>query len=732
MKTCVLLVLSASMSAFSAEDEFLHRLYDSLHDSPMQRKIRDLAPMPFGVVFLPWKGMTEPEMRQHFRLMKHLGFHNLKQTMSSPEWPSDRIMNIALDEGVIPFWYGEAGWEPVSDGLLRKLGIPPGLSKQEIREHPIMLAYQKEVLRRGIPILAGLDLAPGRRADANAFRHTPDPYLRPGDAAHFKKWLRETYKSPDEVTQSWNLLEVGITPQPFRSWEDVDKTVDMLADQPQTQSSFGREYSRVRDILRYKSDYHSREILERAAEAHRRLPAAPTRTGGEMGLFLPFAWRATNMEHLAQTQLEYGSFYPSIHFVWHFGEVHYEVARTIYMQVSFAADLFKGGWTGAWESTGGPQQLSGYKGWDYPEQSTTPGFTVDAGAMTQLFLSYLAGGFKGAGVWAWNYRRAGIEGGEYALLNRQLKPSPRAIRAGKIAQAAIRLRDELWQTHKEPYAGVLYNWDNDAIWAVESVRNRDHFRHYPMQARVGVSRVLINGNIPWEHVTPDDLEKGLAGRYKVIYLPAQLALTGRVLRRLTDFAANGGRVVIDSPGGYFDERGLTLQTGEGSAFEKLFGAELADFQYSNNVPRYLDGQKMTGFITDVHPTKATVLTRFNTGEPAVTENRFGKGTAVILAYDASFACFRPGNEQMEARVRRHALGSITSPYVCENAVVYRTAAPAADHYFFINDGEARKVMLDTRNYRYKSLTDPVTGERLKPGAPIELEAHGGRWLRFEK
>ena len=153
--------------------------------------------------------------------------------------------------------------------------------------------------------------------------------------------------------------------------------------------------------------------------------------------------------------------------------------------------------------------------------------------MTQLFLSYLAGGFKGAGVWTWNYRRAGWEGGEYALLDRNWKPTERAIRAGKIAQAAEKLRDELWAARKEPQVGVLYNWDSDAIWAATSLRGRDHFRHYPMQARVGVSRALMNGNIPWEHVTPTDLDAGLAPRYKVIYLPAQMAISQDLLAKLT-------------------------------------------------------------------------------------------------------------------------------------------------------------------------------------------------------
>ena len=118
---CVVLAVLAACPA-SADDEFLTQLYDKLHDSPLQRKFRDLAPMPFGVVFLPWKGMTEQDMRRHFRLMKQLGFNNLKQTMSSPEWPEQRILEVALEEGVIPFWYGEGGWEAITPELLLKLG----------------------------------------------------------------------------------------------------------------------------------------------------------------------------------------------------------------------------------------------------------------------------------------------------------------------------------------------------------------------------------------------------------------------------------------------------------------------------------------------------------------------------------------------------------------------------------------------------------------------------------
>ncbi|HYP13957.1 MAG TPA: beta-galactosidase trimerization domain-containing protein, partial [Bryobacteraceae bacterium] len=634
--------LTAVAQPSPGEDPFLHKLYDKLHDSPMQQKLRRIAPMPFGAVFLPWKGVTEQQIREHLRTMKKLGFHNLKQLMATPEWPMERLMEIAFEEDVIPFWYGEGGWEDITPELLDKLGISRKTPMAEIRRNPKMRAYQKEVLKRGTALaIQGSTVLDGNKHDVNGFRHTPDPFLRSHDVAHFMQWLRQTYRSPEEIANAWNQYEVGFDEQPVKTWADVEARVNTLAREENNLRGYGREYGRVRDVLRYKADFHTRDILERVRSNHATNPHAPARTGGEMGLFLPFAWRATKMEDLAETMRDYGSFYPSIHFAWHFGEVGYEVARPIYMQAQFARDLFKGGWAATWESTGGPQQLTGAKGWDIHDQTTNPGFTVNAGTITQLFLSYLAAGFRGAGIWAWNYRAAGWEGGEYALLNRQLRPTDRAIRAGQIATAAERLRDELWQTHKEPYVGVLVNWDSDAIWAATSVRGRDHFRHYPMQARVGVSRALINGNVPWEHVTIDDLRAGLAPRYKVVYLAAQIAITDELIKLLTAYARQGGRVVIDSPSGLYDEHGKVLDTAAGSAFEQLFGAELADIQYSSNVPRVLGSHKLDGFLTEIKETTARVLERFQTGEVSIVENRIGKGSAVVLGWDASHVLFKP-------------------------------------------------------------------------------------------
>ncbi|RMD78201.1 MAG: hypothetical protein D6820_10375, partial [Lentisphaerae bacterium] len=77
------------------------------------------------------------------------------------------------------------------------------------------------------------------------------------------------------------------------------------------------------------------------------------------------------------------------------------------------------------------------------------------------------------------------------------------------------------------------------------------------------------------------------------------------------------------------------------------------------------------------------------------------------------------------------LGDNNSPYSCAEALVYRLSAPAADHYFLINDGPAVTAHLKTEfNYiRIRELLDdkPVN---LNEGVPIP--GWSAVWLRCEK
>ncbi len=707
----------------SAQDthDYLTEVYNKLHWSEKQEYFKKFAPMSVGAVYLQRPGEGEEELRWHFRTMKELGFTSTKQLLTTPDWTFEDAALIALEEGIIPWWYGEAGWEPITPELMKKVGLPKGISFEEARTHPKMVEYQTGVLRDRILRRKKLiEQAGDYQPDGIPHPNTGGvgPNLPDEIKPVFLQWVKEQYGTIDKLNHAYNMHHVLLAPggKPFESWEDFAERWENIP---------WKEYRHIRDIFRFKADMRLKWTKENKIARHNAFdPVPPYRAGGEMGMFLPFSWRGVDMEGIAELMIPNGSFYPSIHLAWHFDEVAHEITRPIYMQAALTNDYFKGGWSATWESTGGPQQFSGGKGGN--------GFTVDKGIISQLMLSYLAAGYKGFGLWSWSMRTAGWEGGEFALLDRHNKVTEKAKRAGAIGKAAQKYRDEIWQGHKEPFVGVFADWENEAYWAAMSVGGRDVFRQWPIDARTGVSRALINANVPYEYVTPSDLLAGLAARYRVIYLPFVISIHPEILQILKDYVENGGRVVMDMPSAWYDENGALLYTDEGSDFEKLFGATINQYQYAGvNMPYRIDDFELEGFTVDMTPTTAEVLEKYHFGTPAVTENSLGEGKALILGYEASMQCFKPGNTEAEERLVNHILGDYKPFYRCEAAIAYRMAAPNADHYFLMNDDEAKSVVLET-DYKYKKVEDAVTGEELKLGAPIELERYSARWLRFEK
>lgn len=348
--------------------------------------------------------------------------------------------------------------------------------------------------------------------------------------ALFTVWAREYYGTIDQLNFAWNLRHHGLC-KPFTSWENFEANRE--------QQVSHREYRNKMDIFRFKAMHGLKNIRQRAETVSAFDKNMPFRGGGELSLFLRAAYMGVNMEGIADVMKDYGSFYPSTHLSWHFDQSGNEVVRPFYMQASLMNDYFKGGWASGWESTGGPQQFDGEK-----NSSDINAYYVDGGTILQLFMSQMAAGFKGFGIWSWNVRSAGKEGGEYALLDRNNQPTDRAIRLGMMGKAMEKYRDEIWEAQKEPVVSVFVDWNNDTAWGAMSVRGRDSFRMFPVEARIGLSRALMNANIPFEHVTADDLKNGLAARYKVIYLPAVISLDKDVLDILDNYVKNGDRLPV--------------------------------------------------------------------------------------------------------------------------------------------------------------------------------------------
>lgn len=714
-------------TAFAQSDPFLHKVYDKLHDSPMQQKFRQLSPMPTGVVYVQQPNEGEKEMREHFKNMKKLGFNALKQIMPLPTTSIEQISMIALDEGIIPWWYGEGGYETITEQLLTQLGIDKKLSIAAVMKNPNMMNYQKEVLKQRI---LNTENYVKNNADKKFMRTTSVAYdpeiggrgveLTTLGENLFLEWLKKRYITVENLNKAWNQYHAGLFLNETRlleDWDDVAKNWRNLT---------GREYNHVKDIYRFKVEHNLKKIEESAVKFNSFDPNAPYRGGGELAVFHPFAWYSVDMEGVANVLRNYGSFYPSMHFSWHYGLVKGEVTKSLYMQASLMNDFFKGGWTGGWESTGGPQQLDGERN---PGHDNA--YYVGKDELMQLYLSQIAAGFKGFGIWCWNARSAGKEAGEYSLLDRNGKITERAIEMGKLSKAMQKYRFELWNAHKEPSVGVLYDWENEATWAAMSIPGREEFRLQPVKARIGISDVLLSENIPFEYVTPNDLAQGLGGRYKTLYLPAMITLKKSLMPLLTDYVKAGGRLIMDLPSAWYDEQTVLLPTHKNSEFEQLFGCTLDDFQYAGtNRKQQITGINITGFTMNATATTAKILEQYDNKKPAVFENKLGKGSAILLGFQASLNAFEKMSSTKN-KLSKYLLGSQPKQFVSKNALVYRLASPKADHYFLLNEGNAKTVQLDVRNYQYTGFIDAISGKKID-NKQIKITTKGGRWIRAEK
>ena len=720
------------------DDPFLHGLYDARGDSRVQRRLRRLCPLPIGTVLIQTSAMDEAGLRQTLRAIRGVGITNLKQFhfMGRHPLPLHDAERIALEEGVIPYWYGVGGWQEITPDLCRTLGIDPALPPADIQADRRMVAYQIGVLQARAARRADKGEPPpsaGSMGEPARLRCA----ILPEQLAEFVQWLRGEYGTVAACLDAYKMFASDPT---TTAWEAIAAPFVRAGNDPAPPGGWA-DFRRVRDVLRFQADRHFVGIRETAAWHLAWDADEPVRAGCHL-IFENQAISGWDFEWQAQAIKEAGSFYASFHPAHHLTEVGGELDIPCYLTARLVADFAKGGWPAMWESVGGPTQYSG-----------THSYGFDGDDLARCLLSYLAAGLKGVGIWCWNARDWGWETGEYALCDLTGKPTARAHVAGAFARACETWRWELWEARDEPLVGVLYSWENDAAFARLSmggypVERLSTFAVHSSEARVGAGRALIRAGVPFEFVTPRDLAAGLAPRYRTIFVPHTLCLEAATLSTLLAYARAGGRVVVDAPTLLVRaDDGLLWDTRQGSVFEQLFGWEHADRRDTFNHPVTLDGAAITGQTFDVNVTAATVVARFSDGRPAILHHRVGAGGATGMAFEASRLCHRPGNDAVEALLAQTLLAGHTPPWQVRDEsgnpvpdlLVYRRVAPRADHYFLVNptpaDLAVTLLIVDRPRGYLPGGVDCLTGAAVSAqdrAVTLVVPARAGRWVRLAR
>ena len=181
-------------------------------------------------------------------------------------------------------------------------------------------------------------------------------------------------------------------------------------------------------------------------------------------------------------------------------------------------------------------------------------------------------------------------------------------------------------------AAILRSYDQE--WAI------DIQPHHPELRYIGhlmtYYRALWNRNVPVDLI-PEEAD---FSRYRLLIVPLLFLMKPGIADRLRGYAANGGTLVLTMRSGVKDEHDLALSDGSlPCGLTDLCGAQVTEYDsllQTEGAVRWGGESYPCRLWCDVlETTTAETLavydSEFYAGTPAITRNRFGKGTVYYVA-----------------------------------------------------------------------------------------------------
>jgi beta-galactosidase GanA len=238
------------------------------------------------------------------------------------------------------------------------------------------------------------------------------------------------------------------------------------------------------------------------------------------------------------------------------------------------------------------------------------------------------------GILYWQYRNESF-GLEYGFGLTNLGGTPHArLEAVKRFHDTIKANEKLFDAAVLPANDVAIAWDplNDivnwtAVGCTDAVKN----------SIKGMHKVLWHADYPIdivrldESVVDDDFS-----RYKVIYLPFSPRISSASAAKLKAYVKAGGTLVAEGSAAQFSDDMAVCTVVPGNGLDELFGCRRADVRTMHRllIPKLRIGAST--IVTRMHKEvlepvgTGKVIGRFSSGEPAVMENRYGRGRAIYI------------------------------------------------------------------------------------------------------
>jgi beta-galactosidase len=266
---------------------------------------------------------------------------------------------------------------------------------------------------------------------------------------------------------------------------------------------------------------------------------------------------------------------------------------------------------------------------------------VDAHDEEYWMWQVISHGAREIAVYAWYPMNSGYESNGYGLINLDGTLTPRARAAGKVAQTIARNAGDLLRSQPAP-AKVAILYDRLAYMVGGAQPSLSKLGNATRDSLMGYHRAFNEQQIPVDFVHTSDVIENKLGEYKILFLPFPVMLSRDVARGVSRYIRNGGTVVAEARLAWNDERGFSSDVVPGMGLAEVFGARekvirpvekaVLSLESGANLPGLAAGIPAVGeaFEEDLEPLgSARVLGRFDNGQPAIVENTYGKGRAIL-------------------------------------------------------------------------------------------------------
>lgn len=447
----------------------------------------------------------------------------------------------------------------------------------------------------------------------------------PGTSARFQSWLKEKYKTIDNLNVAWY--------RNFKDWSQVSPP------------RFSTILSYT-DFIDWKTFIYEKLALDMRAryDAIRKVDKTHLVTAHAVGASLyqsPHVGAGATDDFLMARMLDYYgvSLYPKHNNPNRAWSV--TTLRTV-MDFIRSANRENGGWY-----VGELQAGLGTVSLQVSDPVTSDDHRIWA-------WSAIAKNAKAVNIYAYYPMSSGYEAGGYGLINLDGTLTERAINAGKMADV-VNKNQELFlkSTPVKSEIGIVYNPLTQMVGGMQRI-------DYPgalSESLIGYFQTFANHNIPVDFIHREDIEQNKLSQYKLIILPYPIMFTKKAAEELNNFVKNGGFVLAEARFGWNDDRGYASEIIPGLGLHTIFGVrekevrmrDNIEFSVSGNAHPALkglgQGEKLKGTLyaqsLDVLENRnVDILAKTQENAPAIVSTKYGKGEAMCVGTYMGMATFQ--------------------------------------------------------------------------------------------